>query len=54
MFLAFKDVKFVRWCTTQASGHFSQDVVHDRINETGVSTGAPGGSVVDSCLMDQG
>ena len=43
---AREDLKIIRWCRTQASGHIWQGVVDDRTNEAGVSATAPGRSAV--------
>jgi len=48
-FDACENRKVVRWCSTQASSHNSQDVVDGAVNEAGVSTAAPDGSAVLCC-----
>jgi len=43
---AREDLKIIRWCRTEASGHSWQGVVDERTNEAGVNTAAPGRSAI--------
>ena len=38
---AYKDLKVVRWCRTQASSHNLQGVVDGEVNKAGICTAAP-------------
>jgi len=46
-----EDTKIIGWCRTQASSYSWQGIVDNRVDETGVSTTAPGRSVVSAVDM---